>query len=190
MALRLYQIDLEPQTDIARLHTSLQTPEPTHSLLTILSTSPSFYPRFYTLQLFSLLLIHNAHAVQTYILSSPPPGVDALLSVLDAGLPSTSSQPNNPNAGESSMSGGAGEMLRNETLLLLPQLTQGNTDLQKIVAFSGAFERWLRIVDGEGGVEGGIVVQDAMVGMGGLLRYNVSNQASRARAFGALVMAC
>jgi len=69
-------------------------------------------------------------------------------------------------------------MLRNETLLLLPQLIQGNADLQKIVAFSGAFERLLRIIEGEGGVEGGIVVQDAMVGMGGLLRYNASNQVS------------
>jgi hypothetical protein len=57
-------------------------------------------------------------------------------------------------------------------------LIQGNADLQKIVAFSGAFERLLRIIEGEGGVEGGIVVQDAMVGMGGLLRYNASNQVS------------
>ena len=166
----------DPDLTLPPRPSPLQTPEPTHSLLTILPTSPSFYPRFYTLQLFSLLLIHNAHAVQTYILSSPPPGVDALLSVLDAGLPSSSTSATAQ--GESSMSGGAGEMLRNETLLLLPQLIQGNADLQKIVAFSGAFERLLRIVDGEGGVEGGIVVQDAMVGMGGLLRYNVSNQAS------------
>lgn len=88
------------------------------------------------------------------------------------------------------MSGGAGEMLRNETLLLLPQLIQGNADLQKIVAFSGAFERLLRIVDGEGGVEGGIVVQDAMVGMGGLLRYNVSNQVSLARVFRVTLVVC
>lgn len=76
------------------------------------------------------------------------------------------------------MQGGAGEMLRNETLLLLPHLTRGNVDLQKIVAFSGAFERLLGIVDMEGGVEGGIVVQDVLGGMGGLLRFNASNQVS------------
>jgi hypothetical protein len=163
-----------------------QTPEPTHSLLQILHTSPSFYPRFYTLQLLSLLLIHNTHHVQKYLLNSPPPGVEGLLSVLDASLPSSSTNSNlNSNSTQQggAMQGGAGEMLRNETLLLLPHLTRGNVDLQKIVAFSGAFERLLGIVDMEGGVEGGIVVQDVLGGMGGLLRFNASNQVSIGRSF-------
>lgn len=91
-----------------------------------------------------------------------------MLGVLDAGN----------SDGADTGAGGAGEMLRNELLLLLPHLTNANPDLQKIVAFSGAFERLLRVVDQEGGVEGGIVVQDALNGMVELLRYNVSNQVS------------
>lgn len=69
-------------------------------------------------------------------------------------------------------------MLRNEALLLLPALLAGNADLQKIVAFSGAFEKLLAIVEREGGIEGGIIVQDVLVAIGALLRFNVSNQAS------------
>ena len=76
------------------------------------------------------------------------------------------------------MGGGASEMLRNEALLLLPHMLAGNPDLQKIVAFSGAFEKLFEIIGTEGGSDGGIVVQDAMTVVAGLLRFNVSNQAS------------
>ena len=69
-------------------------------------------------------------------------------------------------------------MLRNEALLLLPAMLAGNADLQKIVAFSGAFEKLFDIINQEGGSDGGIVVQDAMTVVGGLLRFNVSNQVS------------
>ncbi len=69
-------------------------------------------------------------------------------------------------------------MLRNEALLMLPSLLAGNADLQKIVAFGSAFEKLLGIVEREGGIEGGIVVQDVLVAIGGLLRFNVSNQVS------------
>lgn len=67
-------------------------------------------------------------------------------------------------------------MLRNEALLLFPALLGGNGDLQKIVAFSGAFEKLFQIINQEGGADGGIVVQDALTVVGGLLRFNVSNQ--------------
>lgn len=74
------------------------------------------------------------------------------------------------------LSSGASEMLRNEALLLLPALLAGNADLQKIVAFSGAFEKLISIIQREGGIEGGIIVQDVLVAIGSLLRFNVSNQ--------------
>lgn len=70
-------------------------------------------------------------------------------------------------------------MLRNEALLLLPAMLAGNADLQKIVAFSGAFEKVFDIVSQEGGVDGGIVVQDALSVLGSLLRFNASNQVHR-----------
>jgi hypothetical protein len=66
-----------------------------------------------------------------------------------------------------------------EALLLLHNLTVTNADLQKIVAFEGAFERLLDIVIQEGGVEGGIVVQDCLAAIGTLLRFNTSNQVRR-----------
>lgn len=69
-------------------------------------------------------------------------------------------------------------MLRNEALLLLPAMLGGNADLQKIVAFSGAFEKLFEIIAQEGGADGGIVVQDALTVVGCLLRFNVSNQVS------------
>jgi hypothetical protein len=66
---------------------------------------------------------------------------------------------------------------RTESLLLLISLTQNNADIQKIVAFEGAFDKLFRIVDAEGGIaSGGIVVQDSLSAIVGLLRYNVSNQ--------------
>ena len=40
-------------------------------------------------------------------------------------------------------------------LLLLTQLTKGNTNIQKIVAFENAFERLLQIVSEEGCSDGG-----------------------------------
>lgn len=148
-----------------------QTPEPTHSLLTLIHTSTSFYPRFYTLQLLSQLLAHRPAIVQAYLISSPPPGVDGILSVLD-GPPIASAIP----GAQPALSSGASEMLRNEALLLLPALLAGNADLQKIVAFSGAFEKLISIIQREGGIEGGIIVQDVLVAIGSLLRFNVSNQ--------------
>ncbi|OAV93002.1 hypothetical protein PTTG_02810 [Puccinia triticina 1-1 BBBD Race 1] len=52
-----------------------------------------------------------------------------------------------------------------------------DTFLMKIVAFEGGFDRLFHIIDVEGGIgAGGIVVQDCLLCVGQLLRYNVSNQ--------------
>ncbi|WVR06834.1 hypothetical protein IAU60_003870 [Kwoniella sp. DSM 27419] len=148
----------------------LEAPKPLHCLVALLSSSPSFYPRFYSLQFLSQLLSARPGIAQSYIMSAPPPGIDGILSVLDPPPPPGAAGP------QPSLGGGATEMLRNEALLLLPAMLAGNPDLQKIVAFSGAFEKLFAIIDAEGGVEGGIVVQDALTVIGGLLRFNVSNQ--------------
>ncbi|KAF9999123.1 hypothetical protein BGZ79_007255 [Entomortierella chlamydospora] len=58
------------------------------------------------------------------------------------------------------------EIIRNES----------NADLQKIVAFENAFERLLAIINDEGAIDGGIIVQDCLQLVQNLLRYNVSNQ--------------
>jgi hypothetical protein len=136
----------------------LDSPQPIHSLLALLSNSPSFYPRFYTLQFLSQLLTSRPTLCQSYIMSAPPPGIEGILAVLD------------PQAQQQAQAGQA------ESRGMGPALLAGNADLQKIVAFSGAFEKLFQIVNQEGGSDGGIVVQDALTALGGLLRFNVSNQ--------------
>lgn len=87
-------------------------------------------------------------------------------------------------------------------LLLLQQLTKGNAAIQKIVAFENAFERLLDIITEEGNSDGGmygtqtvenkrrakgyhlkdvclvagIVVEDCLILLQNLLKYNNSNQ--------------
>ncbi|KIR59331.1 hypothetical protein I314_04848 [Cryptococcus bacillisporus CA1873] len=145
----------------------LEIPKPLHTLVNLISASPSFYPRYFAVQFLIQLTTARPTVAQSYIMSSPPPGIDGILAVLDTNSSSTT---------PSMMGGGATEMLRNETLLLLPPMLAGNQDLQKIVAFSGAFEKLFQIIDQEGGTDGGIVVQDALAAVGCLLRFNVSNQ--------------
>ncbi|KAG9088102.1 hypothetical protein FRC07_012663, partial [Ceratobasidium sp. 392] len=55
-------------------------------------------------------------------------------------------------------------------------LAHQNADIQKILAFSGAFEKLLDIVAAEGGIEGGVVVQDCLAVVDAMLRFNSSNQ--------------
>ena len=68
------------------------------------------------------------------------------------------------------------EVLRNDALLLLIQLTKGNANLQKIVAFENAFDKLVDIIQSEEFSDGGIVVEDCLRLMLNLLRNNPSNQ--------------
>ncbi|GLC70984.1 hypothetical protein PLESTF_001057900 [Pleodorina starrii] len=79
------------------------------------------------------------------------------------------------------------EVIRNEALLLLAALTRtdprvgggaggGGSEVQKIAAFEGAFDRVAELLREEGGLEGGMVVQDAIELMNNLLRGNMANQ--------------
>lgn len=68
------------------------------------------------------------------------------------------------------------EVLRNDALLLLIQLTKGHSNLQKIVAFENAFDKLCDILEMEGYSDGGIVVEDCLKLMLNLLRNNSSNQ--------------
>jgi hypothetical protein len=61
---------------------------------------------------------------------------------------------------------------------MVQSLISQSPDIQKILAFSGAFERLFHTIAQEGGVEGGIITQDALACVEGLFRYNSSNQVS------------
>ena len=60
--------------------------------------------------------------------------------------------------------------------MLLIHLTDGHRDVQKIVAFENAFDRIFNIIDVEGGVDGGIIVQDCLQMLTNLLTHNAPNQ--------------
>lgn len=68
------------------------------------------------------------------------------------------------------------EVIRNDALLLLIELIEGNAMLQKIVAFENAFDRIFDVIRDEGFSDGGIVVEDCLMLMFNLLKNNSSNQ--------------
>ncbi|RZF47201.1 hypothetical protein LSTR_LSTR004910 [Laodelphax striatellus] len=72
--------------------------------------------------------------------------------------------------------GDSREVIRNDALLLLIQLSKGNANIQKIVAFENAFDRLFDVISEEGYSDGGIVVEDCLLLMLNLLRHNTSNQ--------------
>ena len=63
-----------------------------------------------------------------------------------------------------------------ETILVLSRLVEGHIDIQKLVAFEGTFDKLLNIIKSEGGLLGGVTVEDCLRLMSSLLQYNVSNQ--------------
>jgi hypothetical protein len=68
------------------------------------------------------------------------------------------------------------EIIRNEGLLLLTALTRANSEIQKIVAFEGAFTVLLEIVEREGYWDGGIIVCDCVQLIANLVHNNMSNK--------------
>jgi len=61
---------------------------------------------------------------------------------------------------------------------MVQALTFQSPDIQKVLAFEGAFEKLFNTVTQEGGVDGGLVAQGALTCVDGLLRFNSSNQVS------------
>lgn len=111
-----------------------------------------FRVRWPAVKLLTSLLVSKPKEIQDVILVSPM-GVSKLMDLL----------------GENR------EVIRNDALLLLIQLTKSNANIQKIVAFENAFDRLFDVVNTEGCTEGGIVVEDCLLLMLNLLKNNTSN---------------
>ncbi|KAG6856748.1 hypothetical protein H0H87_001092 [Tephrocybe sp. NHM501043] len=124
----------------------------THTLLGLLGDQ-NFYTRFATLQYISVLLHNRRQLVQGYFLNSPN-GTRNVVSVLEDKR----------------------EIIRNEAITMVQALISQSPDIQKVLAFEGAFEKLFNIVTQEGGVEGGAVTSGALTCIDGLLRFNTSNQ--------------
>uniref|UniRef100_A0A8C2WK16 General vesicular transport factor p115 n=1 Tax=Cyclopterus lumpus TaxID=8103 RepID=A0A8C2WK16_CYCLU len=112
-----------------------------------------FHVRWPGVKLLTTLLKNQGVQVQGIILVSPM-GVSRLMDLL----------------------ADSREVIRNDGLLLLQQLTKSNAAIQKIVAFENAFERLLDIITEEGSSDGGIVVEDCLLLLLNLLKNNSSNQ--------------
>nr|XP_023018597.1 general vesicular transport factor p115 [Leptinotarsa decemlineata] len=67
------------------------------------------------------------------------------------------------------------EVIRNDALVLLINLTRSNANIQKIVAFENAFDRLFDVIKNEGWTDGGIVVEDCFLLLLNLLKNNASN---------------
>ncbi|XP_061444835.1 general vesicular transport factor p115 isoform X1 [Rhineura floridana] len=112
-----------------------------------------FHVRWPGVKLLTVLLKQQGPHVQQIILVSPM-GVSRLMDLL----------------------ADSREVIRNDGVLLLQQLTKSNAAIQKIVAFENAFERLLDIITDEGNSDGGIVVEDCLLLLQNLLKNNNSNQ--------------
>ncbi|KAF8058707.1 p115 like vesicle tethering protein [Lyophyllum atratum] len=124
----------------------------THTLFALLGDQ-NFYTRFATLQYLCTLLQNRRQLVQGYFLKAPS-GTGSVVSVLEDKR----------------------EIIRNEAITMVQALIMQSPDIQKVLAFEGAFEKLFNIVNQEGGVEGGAVTSGALTCVDGLLRFNSSNQ--------------
>ncbi|KFO70666.1 General vesicular transport factor p115, partial [Cuculus canorus] len=123
------------------------------TLLLTLVEEFDFHVRWPGVKLLTSLLKQQGPQVQQIILVSPM-GVSRLMDLL----------------------ADSREVIRNDGVLLLQQLTKSNAAIQKIVAFENAFERLLDIITEEGNSDGGIVVEDCLLLLQNLLKNNNSNQ--------------
>ncbi|GJE97549.1 p115 like vesicle tethering protein [Phanerochaete sordida] len=143
-----------PAKELSFKHTDkvLETEAATHKLFALLGDQ-SFYLRLAILQYLVTLLQNRRQVVQGYFLKAPV-GPTTVIATLEEKR----------------------EIIRTEALTMLQLLLSQSPDIQKILAFEGAFEKLFNIVTQEGGVEGGVTVRDALTCVDSLLRFNTSNQ--------------
>lgn len=114
---------------------------------------PDFATRLAAVRLLISLLKGQTSRMQEIIITHPM-GVSHLIDLLTDG----------------------NEVIRNEALLLLIELTRANANIQKIVAFENGFDMVLGIIHTEGLSDGGIIVEDCLTLLLHLLTRNTSNQ--------------
>ncbi|KAF8161360.1 p115 like vesicle tethering protein [Crassisporium funariophilum] len=147
--------DVAPEgRDLGFKHTDvvLKSDKTTHALFSLLGDT-NFYTRFATLQYLTTLLHNRRQAIQSYFLTAPA-GPGSIIAVLEDKR----------------------EIIRNEAITMVQALISQSPDIQKVLAFEGAFEKLFNTVTQEGGVDGGLVAQGALTCVDGLLRFNSSNQ--------------
>ncbi|KAL0065563.1 Vesicle-mediated ER to Golgi transport protein [Marasmius tenuissimus] len=146
--------DVEEDKDLGMKYTDaiLENEQALHALVALLADN-NFYTRFATLQLLSALLHNRRQRVQAYFLTAAA-GPRSIIAVLEDKR----------------------EIIRNEAIAVVQSLISQSADIQKVLAFEGAFEKLFNIIAQEGGVDGGQVAQEALLCLDSFLRFNSSNQ--------------
>lgn len=156
--------------DLGFKHTDvvLATEKTTHSLFSLLADQ-TFYTRLAVLQFLACIVANRRQIVQSYFLTAPA-GATSMSSVLEDKREIIRN-------GELQFSGHHTSLiLIPEAITVLQALISHSPDIQKILAFEGAFDKLFNIITQEGGIDGGIVAQEALTSVDTLLRYNTSNQ--------------
>ncbi|KAJ9457000.1 Golgin candidate 6 [Diplonema papillatum] len=123
------------------------------TLLSVLS-SHGFHARYSAMKILTALVEFHSELVPRFAFASN--GLHNLVSILN----------DNENNG----------ILRNEGLLLMKSIAIGDPEVQKIVVYENVFDSLLKIIREEGGIHGGILVEDCLEIFHHLLATNVSNQ--------------
>lgn len=124
------------------------------TLLLDLLDTPDLYSRLYPLQLIRACAEARPERTQECIQTAPM-GTSRLAAMLD-----------DPR-----------DIIRNEGLVVLSDLTRSSSELQKIFVFEDVFGKIFNMIHGDGGLtQGGIVVQDCLSLLANLIRFNISNQ--------------
>ncbi|KAJ3995281.1 p115 like vesicle tethering protein [Lentinula boryana] len=150
----LCEVEDQKKEELGFKHTDvvLVREECVHTLFALLAEN-NFYMRYGALQLLSTLLRNRRQIVQSYFLTAPTGPASVISSLEDKR-----------------------EIVRNEAISMIQLLVSQSADIQKVLAFEGAFEKLFNVIRGEGGVEGGAVAHEALVCVDSLLRFNSSNQ--------------
>ena len=140
------------------------------TILLDLLEDTDFYIRLYTIQLLDAISQNRPGRTQECVFTAPL-GVTRLVSILDDKRDAIRN-------GRWSVSLRLVEFRADqlEVVLLIIHLSAGHTDIQKLITFQGTLDQVFSIIDMEGGVNGGIVVQDCLQLLSNLLSFNVSNQ--------------
>ncbi|CAK5281972.1 unnamed protein product [Mycena citricolor] len=145
--------DVDENRELGFKHTDivLSNDKTVHTLFALLADQ-AFYTRFATLQYLSTLLENRRQIVQGYFLKAPA-GPSSVILVLED----------------------TREIIRNEAVTMVQALISQSVEIQKVLAFEGAFEKLFTTITQEGGVEGGAVPQEVLTCVDGLLRGSLQS---------------
>lgn len=151
----LFTIDNSDDTDDLGIVFSGRFAKNTKAVFSLLNCleSSDFYVKYSGINVIQSLHSQNPSQIEIALLASPG-AISLLVDLLDDER----------------------EVIRNDGLLLLTAMTASNVELQKIIAFHNVFEKLLDTIQGESGLDGGIVVEDCFQLIMNLNQNNPSNQ--------------